>query len=73
MSEGTLGGRAAEWHMNGGKHCEAEYAPLTRCIKLDPKCAVAHYSLGCVQHPYLVAVTGGIDMVLSASGMCRSR
>ena len=27
---------------NGGKSCEAEYEPYTRCIALDPKHAVAH-------------------------------
>ena len=39
MSEAWYWMSAAEREMNGGKTCEAEYAPLARCIK--PRCASA--------------------------------
>ena len=42
MSKAWLGISMAEFMMNGGKRCEAEYVPLTRCIKLDPNNVCAH-------------------------------
>ena len=50
MSPAWLGISRAECHMNGGEHCEAEYVPLTRFIKLVPNDAEAHFNLGNVQH-----------------------
>ena len=40
-SKAWLAISAAEFQMNGGKHCEAQYVPLTRCLKLDPNNACA--------------------------------
>ena len=49
MSEAWFNISAVEYQMNGGKCCAAEYAPLMRCIKLDPNNADAHLNLGRVQ------------------------
>ena len=49
-AEGWYALGLAEGEKNGGKACEAEFEPYSRCIALDPKHAGAHFKLGRVLH-----------------------